>query len=135
MTLRTANKDLLLALSPLLDRSLNISTLFTTAEGQAKLLKAYSSTSGKIKRICTEMAGDTSSAAYHETLNKLIPIYDGDEAEAKAFLAGLDKNPFPPAPPTQWDADTVAKSVALYPLRNLSTAALKYRGELWGGAA
>ena len=130
MTLSTTNKDLLLALSPLLDRSLNISTLFTTAEGQAKLLKAYSSTSGKIERICTEMAGDTSSAAYHETLNKLIPIV-GDVVEAKAFLAGLDKKPFPPAPPTQWNADTVAKSVALGPLRNLSTAGLMHRGELW----
>ena len=131
MSLPTRNTKLLLALSPLLDMSLNITTLFTTAEGQAALLNAYSSTTFKIQRLCTEMASDTSSAAYRETLANLIPIFNGNEPEAKAFLAGLDQNPFPPAPPFQWDAVTVKLSVALGPLRCYCQSVLLARDELW----
>ena len=131
MSLPTTNNALVLALSPLLDRCLNISTLFTTAEGQAALLEAYSSTWAKIECLCAEMARDTISAAYRETLENLIPIF-GDEAKAKAFLRSLDQKPFPPAPPTRWDDDTVATSVALGPLRMFSMVALNNRGETWG---
>ncbi|GMI25396.1 hypothetical protein TrRE_jg524 [Triparma retinervis] len=125
MSLNTSNGELVLALSPLLDSSLNIATLFTTPEGQAALLEAYSSTSNKIERLCTEMASDTISASYRETLANLVLIL-GDEVKAKAFLAGLGQKPFPPAPPTSWDANTVALSVALGPLRED-----KQRNKLW----
>ena len=130
MSLNTSNGELVLALSPPLDTSLNIATLFTTPEGQAALLEAYSSTSSKIERLCTNMASDTISASYRKTLANLVLIL-GDEVKAKAFLAGLDQKPFPPAPPTSWDANTVALSVALGPLRINSTSNLIDTGELW----